>query len=163
MGEEKTPFFEPSFNRAVKVRSREERLTSDAGVILVREADHRLGLIASLAGQLEDPRDPSKIRYTLTELLRERLFALSESHAIIEFKRRSSRCNRGYTASSDRGGHHHSKHPALRPTILYSVGGRNRRRLRPRVAPISTHIYTLSINNIDSIFVKRINRKCVAS
>ncbi len=77
MGEEKTPFFEPSFNRAVKVRSREERLTSDAGVILVREADHRLGLIASLAGQLEDPRDPSKIRYTLTELLRERLFALT--------------------------------------------------------------------------------------
>ena len=75
MGEEKSPFFEPSFNLAVKVRSRDERLTSDAGVILVREADHRLGLTESLAGQLADPRDPKKIRYKLVELLRERIFA----------------------------------------------------------------------------------------
>ena len=75
MGEEKNPFFEPSFNLAVKVRSRDERLTSDAGVILVREADHRLGLTESLAIGLDDPRDPVKIRYKLIELLRERIFA----------------------------------------------------------------------------------------
>lgn len=76
MGEEKTPFFETSFNRAVKVRSRDDRLTSDAGVILLREADHRLGLIENLSGGLEDPRDPTKIRYRLAELVRERLFAM---------------------------------------------------------------------------------------
>ncbi len=75
MGEENSPFFEPSFNRAVKVRSRDERLTSDAGVILVREADHRLGLTESLASQLSDPRHRGKIRYKLIELLRERIFA----------------------------------------------------------------------------------------
>ncbi len=75
MGEEKAPFFEPSFNLAVKVRSRDERLTSDAGVILVREADHRLGLTESLARQLVDPRDAGRIRYKLIELSRERIFA----------------------------------------------------------------------------------------
>ena len=75
MGEEKSFFFEPSFNLAVKARSRDERLTSDAGVILVREADHRLGLTESLASRLADPRHPEKIRYKLVELLRERIFA----------------------------------------------------------------------------------------
>jgi hypothetical protein len=35
--------FEPSFNRAVKVDGVDERITSDSGVLLLREADHRLG------------------------------------------------------------------------------------------------------------------------
>ena len=69
MSEEKIPFFEPSFNRAVKVTSRDDRLTSDAGVVLLREADHRLGLIESLGERLEDPRDSGSIRYSLTEKL----------------------------------------------------------------------------------------------
>ena len=49
MGEGKKPLFEPSFNRAVKVRGGQDRLTSDAGTLLLREADHRLGLTQSLA------------------------------------------------------------------------------------------------------------------
>ena len=77
MSEERTPFFEPSFNRAVKITSRDDRLTSDAGVVLLREADHRLGLVESLGERLEDPRNPGSIRYTLTELLRERVYSLA--------------------------------------------------------------------------------------
>lgn len=77
MSEEAKPFFEPTFNRAVKVRSRDERLTSDAGVLLLREADHRLGLTESLAEGIWDPRDPTKVRYKVVELLRERLYALA--------------------------------------------------------------------------------------
>jgi len=77
VSEEQLLLFEPSFNRAVKVQSRKDRLSSDAGVLLVREADHRLGLVESLAGGLRDPRNPDKIRYTQTELLRERLYAIA--------------------------------------------------------------------------------------
>ena len=33
MGEGKKPLFEPSFNRAVKVRGGQDRLTSDAGTL----------------------------------------------------------------------------------------------------------------------------------
>lgn len=76
MGEAGPVFFEPSFNRAIKVRSRDERITSDAGVLLVREADERLGLVESLVDRLYDRRHPVKIRYELSELLRERLYAL---------------------------------------------------------------------------------------
>jgi hypothetical protein len=77
MGEARTPFFEPSFNRAIKVRSRDERLSSNGGALLLREADHRLGLVESLAARLEDPRDQRLIRYKQVELIRERLYAFA--------------------------------------------------------------------------------------
>ena len=72
--------FEPTFNRALKVRPTDERLTADAGFVLLREADHRLGLTASLAAGLSDPRDPERVRYRIAELLRERLYALSAGY-----------------------------------------------------------------------------------
>ena len=77
MGEAQQPFFEPGFNRAVKVRGGDDRLTSDAGVLLLREADHRLGLIESLAAKLHDARDADQVRYQLPELLRQRLYSLA--------------------------------------------------------------------------------------
>jgi hypothetical protein len=77
MGEAQGAFFQPTFNRAVKVRSGTDRLASDAGILLLREADQRLGLTASLAERLYDPRQADKIRYTQTELLRERLYSLA--------------------------------------------------------------------------------------
>lgn len=80
MSEEKPVLFEPSFNRAVKVRSRDQRISSDAGALLLREVDHRLGLIESLASELQDPRDPEKIRYQQSELLRERIYALAHGY-----------------------------------------------------------------------------------
>jgi hypothetical protein len=72
--------FEPTFNRAVKVQSRDLRLTSDAGFLLLREADQRLGLTASLADQLRDPRHPDMVRYKILELLRERVYALAQGY-----------------------------------------------------------------------------------
>ena len=77
MGEATSPFFEPSFNRAVKIRGCDERLTSNAGFLLLREADHRLGLIESLVEKMFDPRRRDRIRYQLSELLRERIYGLA--------------------------------------------------------------------------------------
>jgi len=81
MGEAQEWLFEPSFNRAVKVCANDDRITSDAGVILLREVDHRLGLTEWLAGRLGDPRRQDLIRYQLVELLRERLYALAQGYA----------------------------------------------------------------------------------
>jgi DDE family transposase len=80
VGEGKKPLFEPSFNRAVKVRGGQDRLTSDAGTLLLREADHRLDLTKSLAAKLLDRRRPDRIRYQMVELLRERLYALAQGY-----------------------------------------------------------------------------------
>lgn len=81
MGEAQGNLFEPDFNRAVKVQATDHRLTSDAGVVLLREADHRLGLLASIAEGIRDPRDAQRIRYTVTELLRERIYAMAAGYS----------------------------------------------------------------------------------
>lgn len=76
MGERQGWLLEPTFQRAVKVVAGSDRLSSDGGAMLLREADHRLGLVESLAARLADPRRQDRIRYTLLELLRFRLYAL---------------------------------------------------------------------------------------
>src|SRR5277367_5580506 len=81
MGEPQGWLFEPSFNRSVKVKASDDRITSDGGLILLREADHRLGISEWLAQRLDDPRNQDLIRYQLVELLRERLYALAQGYS----------------------------------------------------------------------------------
>lgn len=69
--------FEPTFNRAIKLRPADPRITSDAGALLLREADHRLGLTADLAGQLTEGRAPERVRYQPVGLLRQHVYALA--------------------------------------------------------------------------------------
>ena len=81
MGEASGWLFEPEFNRSIKVCEQDQRITSDGGVLLLREADHRLGLVSSLAERMVDPRNADDVRYTLVELLRERLYVLGQGYA----------------------------------------------------------------------------------
>lgn len=77
MGEHQGNLFEPHFNRSVKVQATDHRITSNAGVILLREAEHRLGLLDAIAKNIRDPRRPDRIRYRIDELIRERVFAMA--------------------------------------------------------------------------------------
>lgn len=56
------------------------RLTSNAGVLLLREVERRLGLAERLAACLEDRRDPSRTDHTLAEMLRFRMFAIAAGY-----------------------------------------------------------------------------------
>lgn len=77
MGEQQGNLFEPEFNRSVKVQATDHRITSHAGVLLLREAEHRLGLFDAIARNVRDPRRPDRIRYSVDELIRERVFAMA--------------------------------------------------------------------------------------
>jgi len=66
----------PNFNGSLHVEGRDERLSSDGGVVLLREIDDLVGLCNYLAEKLKDPRDPDKITHPLVELLRTRLYLL---------------------------------------------------------------------------------------
>ena len=81
MGERHGWLFEPTFNRSIKIRQADPRITSDAGALPLREVDHHLGLTADLAAGLFDPRDPTRTRYMQTELLRQHLFSLALGYA----------------------------------------------------------------------------------
>jgi len=52
------------------------QITSDAGLLPIRELDHRLGWTARAAGLLADPRQPAKTEHAFVEMFRQRFFGL---------------------------------------------------------------------------------------
>lgn len=70
MGEMQRTLFSPDFNRSVVVEARPERLSSDAGALLMRDLSDRLGLPALARRHLDDPRDSDRISHPFLELLR---------------------------------------------------------------------------------------------
>jgi len=55
-------------------------LSSDGGLMLVRQVDQRIGLTRMTAAKLSDPRDPGRIRHSLRTLLAQRLYGLCCGH-----------------------------------------------------------------------------------
>lgn len=51
-------------------------LTSDTGVLLLRDVDHRLGLTARLARHFQDHRDSAKVRHLALEQFRQRIYQI---------------------------------------------------------------------------------------
>ncbi|QRK12332.1 IS1380 family transposase [Archangium violaceum] len=66
------------FNGSVKLEARAERLTSEAGAVLLREVDERLGLTRWLGEMLTDTRDEKRITHSLRELVRTDLLLLGQ-------------------------------------------------------------------------------------
>ena len=52
-------------------------LSSDGGLLLLRETERRLGIANRLAGAVRDRRDQSRIDHQLPELLKTRIFAIA--------------------------------------------------------------------------------------
>ena len=52
-------------------------ITSDAGVLLLSEADKRLRLTQRIAPQFDDPRCKGKCDHSLQDMLRQRVYALA--------------------------------------------------------------------------------------
>ena len=52
------------------------RISSDGGVMLLAQADCRLGIAERLARSIPDDRDPDRVTHLLPDILRARIFAL---------------------------------------------------------------------------------------
>ena len=52
-------------------------LSSDGGVLLLRETEARLGIIGRFVQALDDPRDPRYINHSYEEMLRQRIFQIA--------------------------------------------------------------------------------------
>lgn len=66
------------FNGSVRLEARAERLTSEAGAVLLREVDERLGLSQWLGERLEDTRDEARVKHPMRELVRTQLLLLAQ-------------------------------------------------------------------------------------
>lgn len=54
----------------------EPDVTSDGGGLLLKAVDNKLGLTERLAACLADPREPGKVRHSLRDMLRQRIFGI---------------------------------------------------------------------------------------
>jgi hypothetical protein len=55
-------------------------ITSDGGVVLLQEAEKRVGIIRLLSGCFEDFRDPGRIEHTVEQLLSQRIYGLCSGY-----------------------------------------------------------------------------------
>jgi hypothetical protein len=55
-------------------------LTTDAGVVLLREFDEQLGLTADVCGRLSDTRDPRYVTHDVATLVRQRLYQIAAGY-----------------------------------------------------------------------------------
>ena len=75
MGEKQNEPFQLSFNASLKVDFQGSRVTSDGGLILVRELDERLGLGDLIAEHLSDARRGKNTQLPLADLFRQSLYS----------------------------------------------------------------------------------------
>ena len=75
MGEKQNQPFQLSFNASLKVDFQGSRVTSDGGLILVREMDERLGFGELIAQHLTDSRLGKNTQLPLADLLRQSVYS----------------------------------------------------------------------------------------
>src|SRR5499433_734952 len=66
----------PVGGKAVELDFTGGRLSSDAGVVLLKDIDDQLGLTHDLAMALKDPRDPRRVVFTVEDLLKQRVYQI---------------------------------------------------------------------------------------
>jgi len=62
--------------RVIEANFQGGAISSDGGVMLVRQVDRRIGLSAAVAAALNDPRAPERITHELRDLVAQRLYGL---------------------------------------------------------------------------------------
>ena len=75
MGELHHEPFQFAFNVFLKVAFQGSRITSDAGLLLVRELDERLGLATLISEHLSDSRQGLNTQFSLADLLRQSVYS----------------------------------------------------------------------------------------
>jgi len=75
MGEKQNQPFQLSFNASLKIDFQGSRITSDGGLILVRELDERLGFGELISQHLSDSRRGKNTQLPLADLLRQSVYS----------------------------------------------------------------------------------------
>ena len=60
----------------IQIEVSDAPLTSDAGLLPLRQFDERIGLTARFAAALNDPRDPDLIDHSFLDMVRMRVFGI---------------------------------------------------------------------------------------
>ncbi len=69
--------FKELFHKKVQVDFQGGQITSDAGILFLREIENRISLIERVASNLTDKRHPGYIKHKITQLLTQRVFQIA--------------------------------------------------------------------------------------
>ena len=67
-------------NRDAEISFDGEALSTDGGLILIDKLDKKLGLIEKVASKIQDDRDADRIKHTVVNIIRQRVYALASGH-----------------------------------------------------------------------------------
>ncbi|CAN1213616.1 Transposase DDE domain-containing protein [Tumidithrix helvetica PCC 7403] len=77
-------FLEPEFNfyqeKRLEVKFSEQQLSTDGGILLTRQAEERVKIIAGMAERIVDKRDPNKITHSMEQLVLQRVLQLANGY-----------------------------------------------------------------------------------
>lgn len=74
------PGLSPVGGKSLVARFDGGRLSSDGGVLALREVERRLGIANRLAGCLDDPRTPEGVRHSLADIIRFRVLMIAAGY-----------------------------------------------------------------------------------
>jgi hypothetical protein len=69
--------FEGHFSRRVVAEFSGDRLSTEGGALLLREADRKIGLLRRVADCFTDTRQPERVEHRLAEMLAQRIYGLA--------------------------------------------------------------------------------------
>src|SRR6266576_2921569 len=73
--------FAEQFSKPIHFKCDESHSSSDGGALLLKAADQKLQLSAGLADSLIDDRQAAKVKHSLTDLLRQRIYGLASGYS----------------------------------------------------------------------------------
>jgi hypothetical protein len=74
------PGLSPVFDKTIVARFDGGRLSSDGGLLVLREVERRLGVADRLAACIDDPRDPDLITHSMADIIRFRMLMIAAGY-----------------------------------------------------------------------------------
>ncbi|WP_287849888.1 IS1380 family transposase, partial [Acidiphilium sp.] len=74
------PGLSPVAGKSIEARFDGEMLSSDGGLLALREVEKRLGIAAQLAACIDDPRTPERVQHGLDEIIRFRMLMIAAGY-----------------------------------------------------------------------------------
>jgi hypothetical protein len=77
-------FLEPEFDfyqeKRLEVKFSEQQLSTDGGILLTRQAEERVKIIAGMAERIGDKRDPKKVTHSMEQLVLQRVLQIANGY-----------------------------------------------------------------------------------
>src|SRR5260221_14182705 len=74
------PGLSPVHGKTIVARFDATRMSSDGGLLALREVEQRLAIASRLAACINDPRAPERVRHELDEIIRVRMLMIAAGY-----------------------------------------------------------------------------------